>query len=193
MSVFTEIAVGDMFVASNGRAVFVRNYLEKHPGPYPVYSASLATPFGHVDTFDYDGDYLTWVMNGYGGRIQEVSGKFSANRDRGVLVPREGVKIPDLTYLRYAMEPLFVESAIGRREDGRRNEYTKLYGDAALAVRIPVLVEHAGGFDFARMEQLGARLRRIEAARAAVRQSLEDVLAARVTIESLVMGGDEKP
>lgn len=190
MSVFKEIAVGEMFVAHNGRAVFVRNYLEKHPGPHPVYSASLAMPFGHVDTFDHEGDHLTWVMNGYGGRIQEVSGKFSANRDRGVLVPIEGFTVPDLTYLRYAMEPLFVASAIGRREDGRRNEYTKLYSEAALAVRIPILMDSQGHLDYVKMAELGARLRRIEAARAAVRQSLEDVLAARVTIESLVMGGD---
>lgn len=131
-------------------------------------------------------------MNGYGGRVQEVNGKFSANRDRGVLVPRAGVAVPDPTYLRFAIEPVFVASAIGRREDGRRNEYTKLYPDAALAQRIPVPMDSRGRYDYARMKELGARLRRIEAAQAAVRIALEDVLTARVTIESLVAPATER-
>jgi hypothetical protein len=87
MTTFVDVAIGDLFIGKNGRAVFVKDYLDKHPGKHPVYSASLEQPFGHVDTYDYDGDeyggsLLTWVMNGYGGRVQEISGKFSANRDR---------------------------------------------------------------------------------------------------------------
>ncbi|MGH7296221.1 MAG: restriction endonuclease subunit S [Polyangiaceae bacterium] len=190
MTVFTDVAVGDLFEGRNGRAVFVKDYLDKHPGDYPVYSASLERPFGFVDTFDYDGTYLTWVMNGYGGRVREATGKFSANRDRGVLVPRDGVKIPDHTYLRYAMEPVFVAAAVGRRVDGRRNDYTKLYPEEATAQRIQIPVDKRARYDYAKMEELGSRLRRIETAQAAVRRALEDVLAARVTIESLVSSDD---
>ncbi len=190
MTAFTDVAVGELFVGQNGRAVFIKNYLDKHPGPHPVYSASLVGPFGYVDTFDHDGDMLTWVMNGYGGRVQEVSGKFSANRDRGVLAPRKGVEVPDLTYLRYAMEPVFMASAVGRRVDGRKNDYTKLYPKEAMEQRIPVPIDGRGHHDYATMKALGARLRRIEAAQAAVRRSLEDVLAARVTIDSLLTGDE---
>ena len=190
MSSFTEIMVGDLFVGENGRPQFIKSYVDEHPGPYPVYSASLARPFGFIDTFDYDGTYLTWVLNGYGGRVQEVSARFSANRDRGVLVPRDGVTIPDLTYLRYAIEPVFVDSAVGRRVEGKRNEYTKLYPPVAMELPIRVPVTRGDAFDYAKMAQLGARLRRIEEAQASVRRALEDVLAARVTIETL-MGSEE--
>jgi hypothetical protein len=187
----TDVAVGDLFEGQNGKAVFIKDYLHKHPGPHPVYSASLEEPFGHVDTFDYEGNMLTWVLNGYGGRVQEVSGKFSASRDRGVLVPRNGVEVPDLTYLRYAIEPVFVASAVGRRVDGRKNDYTKLYPKEAMAQRIPMPLDASGHHDYARMKAIGARLRRIEAAQAAVRKSLESVLAARVTIDSLLTSEDE--
>lgn len=186
MSKFIDVAVSEFFAGRNGHPKFVKDYLDKHPGDFPVYSASLEKPFGHVDTFDYDGNFLTWAMNGYGGRIQEVTGKFSANRDRGVLVPLDGAKIPDLTYLRYAMEPVFMAAAVGRRVDGKRNNYTKLYPDDALVQRIPVPVDKRGNRDYAKMATLGARLRRIETAQVAVRDALEKVLAARVTIESLV-------
>jgi hypothetical protein len=191
MTTFVDIAVGELFVGKNGHPKFVTDYVEKHPGEHPVYSASLERPFGRVDSFDFDADQfggalLTWVMNGYGGRVQEISGKFSANRDRGVLVPRDGVKLPDLTYLRYAMEPVFVAAAVGRRVEGRKNDYTKIYPADAMAQRIPVPVNKIGHYDYAEMKRLGARLRRIEAAQAAVRVAVEEVLNARVTIESLV-------
>lgn len=186
MTKFTDVEVGDLFVGHNGHPKFVRNYLDAHPGPFAVYSASLEKPFGHVDTFDYEGPHLTWVMNGYGGRVQEVSGKFSANRDRGVFVPKEGVKVPDMTYLRYAIEPVFVAAAVGRRVEGKSNDYTKLYPKEAMAQNILVPVTASGEFDYAMMATLGAKLRRIETAQADVRRALEQVLAARVTIESLL-------
>jgi hypothetical protein len=190
MSRFADILVGELFEGRNGRAVFVKNYLDRHPGDFPVYSASLERPFGCVDTFDYEGTYLTWVMNGYGGRVQEISGKFSANRDRGVLVARAAVTVPDLTYLRYAMEPVFVAAAVGRRVDGRRNDYTKIYPETAMAQNIPVPIDSIGAYDYVKMAAVGAKLRRIEAAQAGVRRALEEVLAARVTIESLLSGDD---
>lgn len=190
MTKFIDVALSDLFEGKNGHPRFVRNYVENNPGEYPVYSASLEKPFGFVDSFDYEGDFLTWVMNGYGGRVQEVTGKFSANRDRGVLVPLAGVRVPDKTYLRYAIEPVFVAAAVGRRVDGRRNDYTKLYPPAAIEQKIPIPVNRHGSYDYRKMDELGARLRRIEAAQAAVRRTLEDVLAARVTIESLVGGAD---
>jgi hypothetical protein len=190
VTTFVDVGVGELFDGRNGKAVFIRNYFDAHPGKFPVYSASLEKPFGFVDTFDYEGTYLTWVMNGYGGRVQEVSGRFSANRDRGVLVPLDGVTIPDLTYLRYAIEPVFVAAAVGRRVEGRRNDYTKLYPPEAMAQRIPIPVDRRGNYDYEKMKELGSKLRRIEAAQQEVRKALEEVLAARVTIDSLVAGGD---
>jgi len=189
VTAFVEIEIGEFFEGQNGHPRFIKDYLDRHPGKFPVYSASLEAPFGHVDTFDYEGHHLTWVMNGYGGRVQEVSGRFSANRDRGVLVPHPGTRLPNLTYLRFAMEPVLVAAAVGRRMEGGRNDYTKIYPDAAMVQRIQVPIDKVGRHDYAAMEMLGVRLRRIEAAKAEVRRALEDVLATQVTIESLVRAG----
>jgi hypothetical protein len=186
VTTFVDIAVRDLFEGQNGRPVFVKNYMDKNRGPYPVYSASLDEPFGHVSTFDYDGTYLTWVLNGYGGRVREVTGKFSVNRDRGVLVPRDGVAALDMTYLRYAIEPVFLAAAVGRRVDRQLNEYTKLYPKEAVKLKIPIPVTEHGEYDHKKMVELGARLRRIEAAKVEVRRKLQEVLDARVSIKSLV-------
>lgn len=183
MMQYAEIAIGDIFDAVNGRPKFIMDYMDAHTGPYPVYSASLTKPFGHVDEFEYDGHFLTWVMNGYGGRVQEISGRFSANRDRGIFVPKEGIEIPDLTYLRFTMEPQLVAAAVGRRVDGRLNEYTKIYPETAKEVTIQLPLTPSGKFDYVRMSELGAKFRRIESAQSAVRQAQEPLIRAAFAID----------
>jgi hypothetical protein len=196
MTTYAEVPIGDLFEGRNGHPKFIQDYLDAHPGAYPVYSASLTQPFGHVDTYDYDGTYLTWVMNGYGGRVQELAGRFSANRDRGVFVPREGVQIPDLTYLRLAMEPQLVAAAVGRRVDGRLNEYTKIYPGTAEDVSISLPVTGSGEFDYGRMAEIGERLRRVEAAQKNVERAREPLERATFVLEvpepaaTLTLGDD---
>ncbi|MFH0243256.1 restriction endonuclease subunit S [Streptomyces sp. HK10] len=179
MTTYSEFPIGDLFEAVNGRAKFIRDYMDAHPGPYPVFSASLVKPFGYVDEYEFEGRFLTWVMNGYGGRVQEVEGRFSANRDRGVLIPKPVINRADLTYLRFAMEPQLVAAAVGRRVDGRLNEYTKIYPQTALEQVIQVPVTSTGDIDLDRMKEVGAKLRRIEAAQARLREVHETLDKAR--------------
>lgn len=178
MTKYAEVPVGEIFDAVNGRAIFIKDYIDKSPGIHPVYSASLTKPFGHVESYDYEGHYLTWVMNGYGGRVQEINGRFSINRDRGVFLPRDHIQTPDLTYLRFAMEPQLVAAAVGRRVDGRLNEYTKIYPDSAKNVLVQLPLNGSGGFDYTRMSELGAKFRKIEKAQAAVRLAQEPLVRA---------------
>ncbi len=183
MTAYKDVAVGDLFEAQSGKAKYIRDYMDAHPGQYPVYSASLSRPFGFVHEYDYDGRYLTWVMNGYGGRVQEVDGKFSASRDRGVLVPRQGVQVPDLTYLRFALEPQMVAAAVGRRVDGRLNEYTKLYPATAESVLIPLPVVEGAHYDYGRMLEIGEGIRRVEQAQQAVQAAQEPLARATFSIQ----------
>lgn len=180
---YAEVQIGDLFEARNGCAKFIKDYLDAQPGDFPVYSASLTRPFGFVNTFDYDGMYLTWVMNGYGGRVREVAGRFSVNRDRGVFVPRAGVTVPDLTYLRHAMEPQLVDAAVGRRVDGSRSDYIKIYPEAACAVQIRLPFAAPGVLDYERMIQIGKRLRGIEAAQHVVRLAREPLERATFALD----------
>lgn len=174
----TEATLGQFFHAVGGSPKFIRDYLAAHPGPFPVYSASIIRPFGAVDEYAYEGRYLTWVMNGYGGRMQEIEGKFSVNRDRGVLIPRAGVDIPDLTYLRYVVEPRLMECAVGRRVDGRRNEYTKIYPEAAESVTFSLPTTPSGLLDLDKMAATGERIRRVLAAQSVVSLAREPLARA---------------
>ncbi|TKD15788.1 hypothetical protein FBT96_15335 [Rhodobacter capsulatus] len=181
MTDYTEVALEDMFRLVQGKPRHTLGKIEEAPGPYPVYSASLLKPFGHIATYDHEGPLLTWVMNGYGGRMQEVSGFFSATRDRGILLSKEGVQAPDLTYVRLAAEPQLVAAAVGRVVDGRRNNYTKLYPDDAGKVTFPVPVATDGSIDYTAMATIGEKLRRIEAARTAVAAASDQLQRAVIS------------
>jgi len=180
MSTSRSFRVSDFFTPTNGHPRYIRDYVDANPGIYPVYSAALETPFGFIDDFDYVGDHLSWVMNGYGGRMRLLKGPFSANRDRGVLVPLEGVRIPNLTYLRYVLEPEFMSLAVGRRVDGRKNEYTKIYPPVASDISFELPVRADGSLDYCLMDTLGERLARIEAARARLDMVQADLVASEL-------------
>lgn len=178
---FRDVQVSELFTPVNGKPLYIRDYVDVHAGDHPVFSASLTAPFGFIDTYDYDGTFLTWVMNGYGGSMQVVGGKFSATRDRGVLIPIPGVQTPNLTYLRYVLEPAFANQAVGRRVDGRKNEYTKLYPPTVAEISIPLPADIEGNLDYAAMEAAGERLERIEKAKSdlvAIERELEDAVLA---------------
>lgn len=180
---FKDFILGDLFDAENGKPKYIKTYIDQHLGDYPVYSASLAKPFGYISSSDYDGEFLTWVMNGYGGRIQELSGKFSINRDRGLLRQKPLAGAIDLTYLKYVLEPALVARAVGRRVDGQLNEYTKIYPNTALSVSITLPVLDSGELDFEMMAMVGNRLRRVERAQVAVRQARDALNQATFAVE----------
>jgi len=108
-----------------GNPVYTRKYGEKNKGKYPVYAASNNEPLTYINTYDYDGDYLTWARNGFAGYMKAHHGKFSVNYDRGILIPKND-KI-NVEYVQYVLEPILRNIAVGRRDISGKDEFTKLY------------------------------------------------------------------
>lgn len=121
-----RFTVGEAFETPiRGKSKYSRAYLRAHPGDHPVYSAATAGPVGSIDTYDHEGDFLSWSTNGYAGRTLVLSGRFSSTSDRALL--RSRVELLDLEYCAIVLAPKFEAAARGRRQDGSvRNEYTKL-------------------------------------------------------------------
>ena len=62
--------------------------IEKHPGIYPVYSSQSYNKgqMGAIDTFDFNGEYVTWTTDGaYAGTVFYRSGKFNCTNVCGTL------------------------------------------------------------------------------------------------------------
>lgn len=73
------VKLGDVCELERGK-VFSKKYIEEHPGQYPVFSSQTANngELGKIDTFNYNGEFLTWTTDGaYAGTIFYREGKFS--------------------------------------------------------------------------------------------------------------------
>lgn len=93
--------VQDIFEIGRGR-VINQNEINSHPGYYPVYSSQSFDNgvMGRIDTFDFDGDYLTWTTDGaYAGTVFHRRGKFNCTNVCGTLKADE--KIVSLQFFQY--------------------------------------------------------------------------------------------
>lgn len=65
-----------------------KDYLVANTGPYPVYSSQTVDDgvFGRINTYDYNGEYITWTTDGANaGSIFHRNGKFSITNVCGLL------------------------------------------------------------------------------------------------------------
>ena len=98
---------------SRGR-VMSKEYLRDNAGDYPVYSSQTLNDgmLGKINTFDYDGEYLTWTTDGANaGSIFYRTGKFSITNVCGLLK----VKVNH-------MNPKFLHYYLGTIAKGYVNE-----------------------------------------------------------------------
>jgi len=74
--------------------VISQDYLEAHPGEYPVYSSQSLNEgiFGLIDTYDFEGEYVTWTTDGaFAGTVFFRSGRFNCTNVCGTIRPFESV------------------------------------------------------------------------------------------------------
>ena len=98
-----QVCIGDICRISRGR-VMSKDYLRDNAGEYPVYSSQTVNNgmLGQINTFDYDGEYLTWTTDGANaGSVFYRTGKFSITNVCGLLqIMTDDV---DVKYLHYAL------------------------------------------------------------------------------------------
>jgi type I restriction enzyme S subunit len=80
-------SIGEICQINRGR-VMSKDYLRNNAGEYPVYSSQTVDDgvFGRINTYDYDGEYLTWTTDGANaGSIFYRNGKFSITNVCGLI------------------------------------------------------------------------------------------------------------
>lgn len=95
--------VKEIFEIGRGRVIGQEKLVEN--GKYPVYSSQTENNgcLGFIDTYDFDGDYLTWTTDGANaGTVFKRNGKFNCTNVCGSLNIKE--KQSDLDYLVYALQ-----------------------------------------------------------------------------------------
>ena len=87
-----------LFQMGRGR-VISHDEIAENSGDYPVYSSQTERDgvMGSIDTYDFEGDYLTWTTDGANaGTVFRRSGKFNCTNVCGTLLPKR--KDDDLRY-----------------------------------------------------------------------------------------------
>lgn len=79
--------LGEIATLSRGK-VYSKEYLRDNAGEYPVYSSQTVNngELGRINTYDYDGKFLTWTTDGaYAGTVFRREGKFSITNVCGLI------------------------------------------------------------------------------------------------------------
>lgn len=155
-----DVLISEIFDIKKGLSKYTKNYGQLNKGEYPVYSASNIAPLTFIDSFDYDGKYLTWATNGFAGYIKVLDDRFSINGDRGVLIPKTD-KI-DIDYIKFILEPILRELAKGRKGDKGGDEFTKVYPSMVenVSIAIPTLPDE--DFDIQAQKTIAEKYNKIE-------------------------------
>jgi len=168
-----EVLVNDIFTIQKGLSKYTKTYGQAHKGDYPVYSASNHAPLTLIDTFDYDGKYLTWATNGFAGYIKVLNERFSINGDRGLMVPKTD-KI-DIDYIKFILEPELRALAKGRKGDKGGDEFTKVYPSMVGSVTISVPILPNGDFDIEAQQYIAEKYNKIEEIKALLLSELKRI------------------
>lgn len=96
--------INDLCIIGRGRVISQTEIFNK-VGVYPVYSSQSQNngEMGRIDTFDFDGDYVTWTTDGaYAGTVFFRTGKFNCTNVCGTLKEKEANTL-DLQFLAYLL------------------------------------------------------------------------------------------
>lgn len=181
---YKDVPLNSLITHHNGDASYTKTWCQKHKGAYPIYSANNLEPIAYVDTFDYDGEYLTYSKNGCAGYITIMSDRFSINGDRCVMsINDQYIGKVNLLYLKYYLEPIFRKNKKGRLGAFGKNEFTKLNSTMikGLNITIPIPLASDGSYDLEKQREIAERYKQIDE----IKQGLIDKII-RLTSISVV-------
>lgn len=178
--------IGDLFNVERGNSAYTRAYAEKYPGSIPIYSASLRGALACSSVADFCGRYITVTVNGYAGRTQIIEGAFSINADRAILIPKnKELQEFDLDYIGAAIEYTLKELVVGRKVDGKKNEYTKINPEVISDAEIEIPIQNSGEIDTNRMNHLGNIIRAHNDLRIKLNGHINSLKECLVTIDEI--------
>lgn len=97
--------------------VLSKGFIKDNAGEYPVYSSQTENDgcLGCINTYNYDGEYLTWTTDGANaGTVFYRTGKFNITNVCGLLSPKVNMVLPRFLYFVLSVEaPKYVNSGMG--------------------------------------------------------------------------------
>lgn len=87
--------LGEIATLKIGSKQLTAKIIEKLPGSYPVYSSATLNngEIGRINSYIYEGEYITWTLRGNAGTVFYRNGKFNINGDCGIVIINPSVNI----------------------------------------------------------------------------------------------------
>lgn len=152
-----EIKINDLFSLKRG-IVISKKYINDHKGKYPVYSSQTKNDgiFGYIDTFMYDGEYITWTTDGvHAGTTFYRNGKFNCTNVCGIMVLNDNYHDIYLPYINCLLNLKEIAKSSGNKKV-MSDDITR----ANLSISIPILAD--GTFDLEAQKELTEKYRIVE-------------------------------
>lgn len=130
--------------------VISQKYINQHQGQFPVYSSQTKDDgvMGYIDTYVYDGEYITWTTDGvYAGTTFYRNGKFNCTNVCGVMILKENVEKLSLRYINSIIDLKSIA-----KSSGNKKVMSEDIIKADLKVKIPVCDD--GTFNIIRQEEI---------------------------------------
>ena len=162
---YENVPILKLFKPKGGDMRLSKTYCKENTGIYPVYSGSTDQEvFGNINEYKYNGEYLTWVIDGLAGYVMKLTGYFSITCHRGILLPTKDCQNIDLLYVKYMIEPIFRKRARGRIGINGKNEYTALKPSHIISYNdtIPIPIDDNGKYDISKQRELARKFSTIE-------------------------------
>lgn len=85
---YKEVKISEVFSYKRGNSKYTRKYCNDNKGEYEVFTGTTIGSFGFINTYDYDGELLTYTTDGeYAGTLKLLKGKFNVGGHRAILFP----------------------------------------------------------------------------------------------------------
>ena len=123
--------ISDICEVGRGR-VINKKEIEQNIGEYPVYSSQTSNDgiFGRINTFDFEGEYVTWTTDGiYAGSVFYRNGRFNCTNVCGTL--KSKTKSINMKYLSISL-PLYTNDHVVKVAN------PKLMNNVMAAIQIPL-------------------------------------------------------
>lgn len=174
----TKKNVCDLFDVVRGKSIYTKSYCKTNAGLYPVYSAANNEPLGYMNTYDYEGNYISISVNGIAGITQIISGKFSLNADRVILVPKSSNI--DLYYVSYILEPTLRSLSKGRKGINNKSEFSKLTPRMINDTEIKIPVNEDGSYDLDKMKEIAQKNQNIIEIKKQLNDKVHEILSTEI-------------
>ena len=180
-STLKEFPLIKLFSIERGKGKYTKSYGNSNKGDNPVYSASNNAPLTFLNTFDYDGEFLTWATNGFAGYIKIINGKFSINADRGLLKPL--TTNIDIQYVKHILEPVLRDLAKGRKGEKGEDEFTKVYPTMLEKIKIKMPLDKSGNINLNQQKSIASEYQKIEDIKSAIKNELDKISSVEIDYE----------